>query len=401
MQKPIKLLTALAMPAILMASACSDMHDDLPDCPYGLYVRFAYDYNTHRANLMHDHVGHLRLYVYDESGKMVAQRLVSNSSSQSPLADHGFQIYFANDELPAGHSYRLQAVALQRHWDDAIADKGAKYRLSEISDPQSLMVALDHQAANEPLACGHHIVDYSQPLDTLWHTMKVMATEPLAERSDPGLHPTKAPYSIYPIDAQMVKVEKDRYTYATVSLMRDTKHLDITLRQLNDPAAIQADDYTVEIIDDNTLLDGHNEIVADGTVHYRPYAAWTSRFNQDGTVSVESGLTTRSDDEPLQRTAHYNVMFNRTMMPTEAGNGAKLQITEKATGRPVADISLPHILAEGRKAYDIYRYGEQEYLDREYDYHLDFILQDGEWKSVYINVLSWSHRIDNVVLGGK
>ena len=112
---------------------------------------------------------------------------------------------------------------------------------------------------------------------------------------------------------------------------------------------------------------------------------------------MESGLTTRSD-EPLQRTAHYNVMFNRTMMPAEAGNGAKLQITEKATGRPVADISLPHILSEGRKAYDIYRYGEQEYLDREYDYHLDFILQNGEWKSVYINVLSWSHRIDNVIL---
>lgn len=50
-------------------------------------------------------------------------------------------------------------------------------------------------------------------------------------------------------------------------------------------------------------------------------------------------------------------------------------------------------------AYEIYSYGSQEYLDREYDYHLDFLLQAGEWKSLYINVLSWSRRIDNVTLG--
>ena len=204
-----KLLTIAAFPALLLASSCADMHDDLPDCPYGLYVRFAYDYNTHRANLMHDHVGHLRLYVYDESDKLVAQRIVSNSSSSSPLADHSFQIYFSEGELPAGHSYRLQAVALQKHWDDALAADGAKYRLSDITDPKSLSVALDHKAPQQPFDCGHHAVDCTQPLDTLWHTLKVTATEPLTDREDPGLHRTKAPFSIYPLESQMVKVEKD------------------------------------------------------------------------------------------------------------------------------------------------------------------------------------------------
>lgn len=83
-------------------------------------------------------------------------------------------------------------------------------------------------------------------------------------------------------------VEHERYTYATVSLIRDTKHLNVTMRQVDNPTDIHDDDYLVEIVDDNTLLDGNNELQAAGAVHYYPYAAWTSRFDDDGSVSVES-----------------------------------------------------------------------------------------------------------------
>lgn len=394
-----KLLTIAALPALMLASSCADMHDDLDECPYGLYVRFAYDYNTHRANLLHDHVGHLRLYVYDENGRKVTERLISNSDYDNPLADHSLQLFFPNDELPPGHTYRLQAVALQKHWDDALATPGAKYRLSEGASPSALSIALDHMAPASPLECGHHTVDNSQPLDTLWHTLKVTATEPLTSQNDPGLHRTAKPYS-NSTDSQLVTVDHERYTYATVSLMRDTKHLNITMRQVDNPADIHDDEYLVEIIDDNTLLDGDNRLQAAGHVHYYPYAAWTSRFDDDGSINIENNSPTRAA-APLQRTAHYNLMFNRTMMPGEDGQGARLQITNKSTGKRVADISLPNILSEGRKAYDLYNYGSQEYLDREYDYHLDFLLQNGEWQYIYINILSWSHRIDNVTLGGN
>ncbi len=45
--------------ASLATASCSMMHEDLDDCPTGLYVRFIYDYNTQRADMFKDHVGHV------------------------------------------------------------------------------------------------------------------------------------------------------------------------------------------------------------------------------------------------------------------------------------------------------------------------------------------------------
>lgn len=85
---------------------------------------------------------------------------------------------------------------------------------------------------------------------------------------------------------------------------------------------------------------------------------------------------------------------------TDAGDNAILQITNKETGKVVAHINLPSVLAEGRVAYDLYNYGEQEYLDREHDYHLNFFLKGDKWLycDIVINVLAWSKRKQNVEL---
>ena len=59
-------------------------------------------------------------------------------------------------------------------------------------------------------------------------------------------------------------------------------------------------------------------------------------------------------------------------------------------------MNLPYILAQGRTAYE-YIYPPQEYLDREHDYHLDFLLKGDSWAycDIVINVLSWSKRVQN------
>ena len=96
------------------------MTEDLDDCPTGLYVRFIYDYNTQRADMFKDHVGHLQLYIFDENGRLAAQRSVSNTPDDAPLSRYGYTMHFTEQELPAGHSYRLQAVAMQRDWEEAL-----------------------------------------------------------------------------------------------------------------------------------------------------------------------------------------------------------------------------------------------------------------------------------------
>ncbi len=404
--------TLMGVFAVSTAS-CSMMHVDNEDCPTGLYVRFIYDYNTQRADMFKDHVGHVQLYIFDENGRLAAQRSVSNSASDSPLSRYGYTMHFTEQELPAGHSYRLQAVAMQRDWNEALDSEGAKYRhsTSPTEHSESMTVSLDHH--NEMIAgTEQYAVSNAAPLDTLWHTLKVIPHSPTDGIIVPDMDRSVKPFSIYPQDEQMVRMEKDRATYATVSLIRDTKHLNLTLRHVDNPESTFADDYEVKIVDNNAHLAHDNNVLTHDSVRYTPYASWTSRLLDDNTVEIETihqgnpgqywgetGSSRADDDERnvLQRTAHYNLMFNR-LIHNEAVNSdnAMLEIHNKENGNLVARVNLPYILSQGRMAYEIQNYGHQEYLDREYDYHLDFFLKGDTWVAVEIHVLSWAYRVQNV-----
>ena len=374
-------------------SSCSWMKEDVTDCPTGLYVRFTYDYNTARADMFKDHVGCVKLYVYDENGNKVSERSVSNTSAAAPLHQYGYAIHFADGELPDGR-YRLQAIAMQKDWDEALATPGAKYRHNDPASGSDLTVALDHEDAT---VTGTDIYPVSNeaPLDTLWHTLKVTSLEPQDGIAVPALAQTKKPYSVYPLEEQYVTVQQHRATYATVSMIRDTKHINITLRQVDDPANIFHEDYEVFITDRNMALAHDNEPASDVMLRYTPYQSWTSRFDEDG-VEVENGLS-RAESGDLQRTAHYNIMCNRLMYRSDISKCAILKIVNRRTAATVAEINLPYMLAQGRMAYDNYAYSSQEYLDREYDYHLNFFLQNGKWAycDIVINVLGWSKRTQN------
>lgn len=391
---------ALAILPLIAAGSCTMIEDNVSDCPTGLYVRFVYDYNTARADMFKDHVGHVTLYVYDEDGNKVAERSVSNTAADAPLAGYAYAIHLNPAELPAGR-YRLQAVAMQKDWDDALTTDGAKYRRTSVSDATSLSVTLDHAADPDFMTGTHTIEHQSAPLDTLWHTLKVMSLEPCDGSVAPDLQRTSAPYSVYPMEDQYVTVINDRATYATVSLIRDTKHLNLTLRQLELPEAVHHSDYEITLVDDNATVAHDNAVVTGKPLLYTPYAAWTTRFSNDG-LEVEDSPLARADDNDdgdytVQRTAHFNLMFNRTMYHSNPDDCGTLQIRNKKTGKTVARINLPYILAQGRTAYELYNYKPQEYLDREYDYHLDFLLRGDTWAycDVVINVLGWSHRVQN------
>ncbi len=390
----IKNLVVMALMAFL-TSACSMMEDDLKDCPTGLYVRFVYDYNTARADMFKDHVGYVVLYVYNAEGKKVAERTVSNGNGSAPLREYGHTIHFGDNELPDGQ-YRLQAVAMQKDWDDALATKGAKYRRNSPVSHTDLNISLDTSDAPVDAGGRFHPVSAAAPLDTLWHTLRVTADEPADGTAAAPLHQTKKPYSIYPLDGQYVTVRSGYATYATVSLIRDTKHLNITLRQLDSPQDVHADDYDVYITDNNTLLAHDNELIPDKDALYTPYSSWTTFFDGNDII-IEPKSRAAAD---INRTAHYNIMFNRLMLRDDSRNNARLYIVNRNTRDIIADINLPSILAEGRIAYDLYGYSAQEYLDREYDYHLDFFLKGDRWEfvDVTINVLSWSKRVQRAEL---
>lgn len=408
-----KLTSAAIVALTFFASSCSMMTDDVEDCPSGLFVRYVYDYNTMRADMFKDHVGHVTLYIYDEDGRKVAERSVSNVAQDSPLATYGYTMHFDPSELAPGR-YRLQAIGLQNDWEASQSTDRAKYqRTTGHTEAKDFNITLEHSEQPDPVTGRHTVDHHSLPLDTLWHTLKVMSSDPVNGRAVPGIPSTRAPYSVYPMEEQYVTVMPDRATYATVSLIRDTKHLNITLRQSVNRADMYHSRYEVTIDDDNSLLAHDNSIVPNHPLRYTPFASWTTRYTNNG-LEYESGdlapamktgarMPSRSDggdDEVTQRTAHFNIMFNRTMYTSDEESAPKLRIRNTETGVDVATINLPLILAQGRTAYEYYNYSPQEYLDREHDYHLDFLLKGDTWEycDVVIDILSWSVRVERTNL---
>lgn len=392
------------MAAAMLVASCTMIQDSVDYCPTGLYVRFVYDYNTARADMFKDHVGHVRLYVYDEQGHKVAERSVSNTAASAPLADYGYALHLDPSELRPGR-YRLQAVAMQRDWDAAAAADGARYRHeADVTHGEAMRITLDHDPGVIP-GTEQHLVDHkSLPLDTLWHTLKVQSHAPTDGMAPMPMQRTSRPYSVYPLDEQYVTVTDNMATYATISLVRDTKHLNITMRHLDFPDDVFHHDYEVTIVDDNATLLHDNALAPSDSLRYTPYAAWTSRFTDGGVIvdpTVPRATSQADDDAPdglrYQRTAHYNLMFNRLMYNDDAARSAMLQVRNLNSGKVVARINLPYMLAEGRAAYELYGYSPQEYLDREYDYHLNLFLKGESWAycDIVVNVLSWSKRHQN------
>jgi hypothetical protein len=400
----------VAVLAALALSSCDMMTEDLGDCPTGLYVNFVYDYNIQRADMFKDHVGGLTLYVYDESDRLVA----SKTMGEGQLSKYGSYLHFSEDELAPGHSYRLMAVAFQH---EALSNIGAKYRLTGNNNGdqwQQFFINLDHTKTRA--LADYSYVSNAAPLDTLWHTLTTMTTpaDSMAQMLYPAsLTPVKTEYtwqrdgSIKTNGQERVSIVRGEPTYATVSLIRDTKHLNITLRAVNDnPADNQVvdKDYIVEIYDNNSQLDCHNDLTnpAD-TLIYTPCRQWTTTFVGNGQVVSESA-------------AHYDLMFNRLLYKNASvendqyailnvediakARNAVLLIRKKDTGEIIFGINLPYILSSGRTFQERY-YHYQEYLDREYDYRLQFIIKGGRvdelqfFIGTHVHIIPWAIRQQN------
>ena len=401
--------------AALTLSSCDMMTEDLDDCPTGLSGTFVYDYNIQRADMLKDHVGGLTLYVYDESDRLVA----SKSMGEGQLSRYGSYVHFTEQELAPDHTYRLMAIAQQHETLPAI---GAKYRQTGNNvgaDWHQFFINLDHDAKTTNARgatrgyADYYYVSNLEPLDTLWHTLTTIispADEQPMQLNPAMLTPAKCEYSwqrdgsIRTNGQEKVSLVSGEPTYATVALIRDTKQLNITLRAVNDNAAdnmVKDEDYTVEIIDNNSQLNCENNLSnpAD-TLVYTPYRQWTTTFVGTSQVASESA-------------AHYDLMFNRLLYKNASvtddqyailneadiakSRNAVLLIRKKDTGEIIFGINLPYILSSGRNYQERY-YHYQEYLDREYDYRLQFIIRGGRVDEIqlflgtHVHIIPWAVR---------
>lgn len=353
----------LAFAAIAVSlSSCSLMHDDLEPCPSGVELSFVYDYNIQRADMFNAHVGGVTVYVFDADGNYLTQQEEFNTDSSSPLAEHTYRMHL---DLAPG-TYQFIAVAHQKSYSECLASAGSKYRRTSLSASTGRMEDLEIMLDRENGSVNHAGV----PLDLLWHGM---SDAPLEVRDMEEAH-------------------------QTISLMRDTKMLTVSLHQLDDPADISSDDFDIQLTAANGRLAHDNSLLDDELLTYTPYAQWTTEFTSSGSRAAGD-----SGEDILERTAHSALSFNRVILyPSAADNNrnAMLTVTNNTTGTTVARINLPDCLAQGRGAFEYYNYTPQEFLDREYNYKLDFFLRGDTWEYVdlSISIASWSKRIQRVNL---
>ena len=350
------LLTPFVTMALAFALAgCSFMHDDLPPCPSGVDLTFVYNYNIQRADMFNDHVGGVTVYVFDENGDFIMQQEEANSELNAPLADKAYKMHL---DLEPG-TYSFIALAHQKSLDECLSAPGAKFRRSE-------MVPGKHKATDLNVKLDRRngmVLHANKSLDTLWH----------------GMSP--APLVVRDMEAAS----------QTISLMRDTKNLTVSLHQIEDPADISVDDFEIFITADNGSIAHDNAVLHDELLTYTPYATWNTVFTDQG--------TSRGDEiNTPERTAHAALSFNRIILYPSAqqnNRNAMLVINSRRSGQTVARINLPDCLAQGRGAFEYLNYSAQEFLDREYDYKLDFFLRGDRWEYIdlSISVLSWSKRI--------
>lgn len=360
-KKPFKWLCCALFAAAALTS-CDMMEDDLKDCPYGLYVNFKYDYNLQRADMFNDHVGSVTLYIFDEQGKLVKTQEESNIGASMPLRNTSYAMHVT--DLAPGR-YQFIALAGQRPYADMLAGSRARFVRTDMaagSDMKTLGIQLDRTQTGDNT---YDIVNNSQPLDTLWHGM---LTEPV----------------------QVYSRESNRAAYATVSLMRDTKRITVSLRELSDPTQMDIANYEMAITDRNSTLLWDNAVdETTGTVVYRPYATWntddlTPPTDQNGHLLEGTG-----------HTGHAEFMTSRLISHDKAEDDGVLTIRHKTNDYENITVNLPDILSRLANYDEIRNYSKQEFLDRGYDYDLEIFLLNGkiQYINISISVLGWSKRV--------
>lgn len=370
-------MTALLAGAAALVSCSKLIFDGEGVCEDVVEVYLKYDYNIQRADMRADHVGHAYVYAIDQNGNVAASAEVSAEEAH----DKNSTVQFRG--LQPGR-YTFMAMAMQNDYETLAARPSARFRAT-LPAKESAISGFNVKLDREPISGSdfNAVKAPSSGLDTLWVGGSI------------------APAGIV---VPEYEDQRSRVIRDTISLVRDTKYLHLTLHQLENRAEIHDSEFEIYITDANGHIGWDNNLIADDDLVYTPHAGWTTALSKNGLAyySEEAASLAPAEDPIVERAAHYDISFSRLMYyaSAAAGKNAELLIVNKSTGEDVARISLPYYLAFGRDAFSNRNYSEQEYLDREYDYHLDFFLQSGTWKylSLSVNITPWTKRFQKEVL---
>ncbi len=362
--KNVGLWTLTMVFSLMVVCSCDMMTEDYDDCPTGLYLSFKYDYNLERADLFKAHVGSVTVYAYNTADVLVATYDKRIEELSLPFVGSEYWTMHITD-LPEG-SYKFTVLAQQAPYAETSTSSRAHFVRQGVSSgdrQESLTVKLDKELSSD--GTYYRIDNHDLPLDTLWHG----------------------------IETSYIEVYNEKPTYDTISLVRDTKNIHLSIRELDDPTTMDISNYGVTISDHNSVILWDNSLDETDLVVYTPYATW----NTDDITNAVDAEGHQLDE--VGHIGHADLMTSRLIYHSstraDASDDGVLSVTNLNTGVEVAAFNLPSVLAQLRNSDDLHRYSEQEFLDRGYDYTITIFLRGDKlaYITIEIDILGWSKRI--------
>lgn len=369
---------ALTIGASLAATAltgCGLMKDEPEDCATApatsVSVKFKYDYTMAGTNVFSQEVGGVTLYVFDQAGNLLTERSANYANG---IAGAGFAMDITDAVIHNPQTYTLYALAVGNHagYEASLLTPGATFTRSTlqtgISTASAMELTLSRNGGVVPvIPTGNK----DTRIDTTWVTL---APQKLVI---PEINFNPVPYDEQP---------EDFHTEVTVPLMRVTNHLECIFWLSDFPSALRKEDFTISVQGARNGNLGITGTPADGSeaLTYEATFMW-----------VENAY--RCSDGVTRPVVHAIFGLSRLM----ANGGEQIKVTNALAGGRVTTVpSVNRLLANGREAYPGLNYSEQEYLDREHNYCLEFPIDDviPKYVNVSIGILSWSKRIQIVNL---
>ena len=319
--------------AALGATSCSSLiYEDLDPCDEGLRLRFIYDYNMEFANAFPAQVDCLTLLVYDNNGKYLMTKTVTD---RALLGDEDWRMTI---DLPAG-KYHLVAYG-------GMADNQASFAFRP--QPGESTPMRDVQVYMKPDCI-------TSPVGTNLHNLFFGA-----------------------LDVTVSKAALD-YTDATVEMMRDTNNLRIVLQHV-DGTPVNNEDFDFVVTASNTLFDYNNNLLPAATTTFAP---WT-RGQQIAGAEADT-------DEPVE-VAFAEFSLSRLM----ATGGPRLEITSRKTGNKVLSIPLVSYLLLLKSEQFSWMSSQEYLDRENRWSMIFFLDKGDHWWAVSIVINGWTVRINDI-----
>ena len=357
------------------------INDDLEPCapPPNVKTRvtFKYDYNMDYVDLFKDHVGSVYLYIFDQDSVFLHRQGLRRNEMQGNV---DFTMEFDTTFLRPGKTYHMVAMACGNYvgYSATLETQGfVKTDLIEgVSKISDYVIKLDRDDNGEyDFGVVNYKDDFGQPqqmIDTVWSTKPdEVQTIRIPDLNNLQPSPVKLP-------DELMEVE--------IPMMRLTNSIDVNIKGSLFNENTSEDDYHVII----NFPHGNGTIDFTGATQPAQALVYQSLRKRMRNYS-EDAVSTRAPGDVWGIQSIFGVSRLQTH------DESSLQMYDAHTGDLVMEI--PNFSDFLASAFDHGCDDDQEFLDRQYEFTVDVMLNKDDqisWVQITLEVLGWSVRINFV-----